>query len=211
MHAPSEDPVLYVFAISHYCEKARWTLDYLGIDYALVHLPPGTHAQVANELGAPTSSLPILAVGETVIQGSDAIFDWASAASKKTDRRLEPDVSLQKEARLIEQRLDAIAGVQTRRYFYSEALVEHPEIVLPVFAKDLEPDARDARKHLGFRAQSHDRKNGPGARAMGRRARHSRDGTRLARRTPVRWQTLLGWRPFLASRRDCRKPIRALR
>lgn len=142
MHATSEKPILYVFAISHYCEKARWTLDYLGIDYVVVHLSPGTHAQVANELGAPTSSLPILAVGETVFQGSDAIFDWASAASEKTDKRLEPDAEFQEESRLLEQRLDALAGVHTRRYFYSEALVEHPETLLPVFTKDLEPDAR---------------------------------------------------------------------
>lgn len=26
-------PTLYVFAISHYCEKARWALDFFEVDY----------------------------------------------------------------------------------------------------------------------------------------------------------------------------------
>jgi glutathione S-transferase len=29
------EPVLYVFAISHYCEKTRWALDHFGIAYRL--------------------------------------------------------------------------------------------------------------------------------------------------------------------------------
>ena len=53
-------PVLYVFAISHYCEKARWSLDHHGIAYRLTCLPPGGHRQTANKLGARHSSLPIL-------------------------------------------------------------------------------------------------------------------------------------------------------
>ena len=74
-------PVLYVFAISHYCEKARWTLDYLGLDYTLRHLAPGAHRRLANKLGAPASTLPILVLGDEdgdkFIQGSSAIINWA--------------------------------------------------------------------------------------------------------------------------------------
>lgn len=142
MYDDADQPILYIFAISHYCEKARWALDYLEIDHRVEYLPPGTHAQVATELGAQASSLPILAVGKTIIQGSDAIFDWANATADGTDKSLELDAALSEEGRLIEQRLDSRAGVQTRRYFYSEALVEHPETVLPVFAKHLAPEAR---------------------------------------------------------------------
>ncbi len=36
-----------------------------------------------------------------------------------------------------EQRLDAIMGVQIRRYFYSEALVSYPHTVRPIFTRDL--------------------------------------------------------------------------
>jgi glutathione S-transferase len=138
----TDKPTLYVFAISHYCEKARWTLDYLGIEHTLRHLPPGAHGQVAAELGAPGSSLPILVAGEEVIQGSDAIFDWACSTASETGKSLEVDPELTGVARETERRLDDLAGVQTRRYFYSEALVEYPETVLPVFSKDLAGDER---------------------------------------------------------------------
>ncbi len=144
----SDQPTLYVFAISHYCEKARWTLDYLGIDHRVEHLAPGMHSQIAGELGAPGTSLPILVSGETVVQGSDAIFDWASSAEVGGGQLLSADSALTDESRALEKRLDAIAGVQTRRYFYSEALVEYPEIVLPVFAKDLKADAQETLESI---------------------------------------------------------------
>ena len=44
-------PTLYIFAISHFCEKARWALDYLGIEYQLVHLAPGLHMSAAKKTG----------------------------------------------------------------------------------------------------------------------------------------------------------------
>jgi len=33
MESPLPLPRLYIFPISHYCEKARWALDYLNVDY----------------------------------------------------------------------------------------------------------------------------------------------------------------------------------
>jgi len=53
-------PVLHVFAISHYCEKARWALDYLEIDYEFRHLPPGVHISIARKLSATQTALPDL-------------------------------------------------------------------------------------------------------------------------------------------------------
>ena len=73
----SKRPDLYVFAISHYCEKARWALDFLGVDYRLRHLAPGPHVQAAKELGAPETGLPFLVHEGQVVQGSGAIIDWA--------------------------------------------------------------------------------------------------------------------------------------
>jgi glutathione S-transferase len=146
-------PTLHVFAISHYCEKARWALDFHGVDYALRHLAPGPHMQVANELGAP-SSLPLLVVGERFVHGSGAILDWAeseaacdpSATESATEgsRRLSPAPELASECSALEQRLDDVAGVHARRYYYSEAIIEHPETVLPMFARDLEPSERQS-------------------------------------------------------------------
>ncbi|MDH3532732.1 MAG: glutathione S-transferase N-terminal domain-containing protein [Gammaproteobacteria bacterium] len=129
-------PILYVFAISHYCEKARWALDYLGIDYELRFVAPGEHGQIAKKLGAPRSSVPYLLAGEQVVQGSADIIDWADAAAASSEKRLTPDEG-REACEQIEQRIDAIAGVHIRRYYYSEALVDYPQTVRPIFTRDL--------------------------------------------------------------------------
>ncbi len=133
---------LYVFAISHYCEKARWALDALGLEYELRHLAPGRHMEVAMELGAEGSSLPILELGDSVVQGSDAILDWADSERGGEPIRLGQAPDLVDAGRDLEQRLDDFLGVHVRRYYYSEALVDHPETVMPIFTRELAPAER---------------------------------------------------------------------
>ncbi len=133
---PSITPVLYVFAISHYCEKARWTLDYLGIDYELRHVAPGEHGQIAKKLGAPRTSVPYLSTGDQVIQGSADIIDWADKVTPSKTKHLTPDAGREK-CLQIEKRIDDVAGVHIRRLYYSEALVEYPQTVRPIFTRDL--------------------------------------------------------------------------
>lgn len=131
---PKTKPTLYIFAISHYCEKARWALDFHRIDYVLKFVAPGDHAKIARQLGAPRSSVPYLVANGQVIQGSQEIIAWADTESG--DKPLTPGGN--RDAWLeIEQRIDDIAGVHIRRYYYSEAIVEHPQTVRPVFTKDL--------------------------------------------------------------------------
>jgi glutathione S-transferase len=136
-------PALYVFAISHYCEKARWALDHVGVAYTLRHLAPASHIQATAELGAAGSSLPVLVASGQLVQGSGAIIDWADAAAPDPTRRLGPDPGQEAACRALEQRLDDVAGVHVRRYYYSEALVDHPDTVLPIFTRDL-PEAERA-------------------------------------------------------------------
>lgn len=133
---PVPRSVLYIFAISHYCEKARWALDYLDIDYEIRHTAPGLHQLIAKKLGAPRSSLPILVADGQLVQGSAEIINWADSIGATDSKRLTPD-SVRRECLEMEKRLDDIAGVHTRRYYYSEALVDHPETVRPIFTKDL--------------------------------------------------------------------------
>ena len=134
-------PILYIFAISHYCEKARWALDYLGIEYQVEHLAPGLHIKFAKDRGLARSSVPILEVenGEAseskVVQGSDNIIDWAEQASSGASC-LTPS-NLKQEILEIETRLGDKIGVHVRRAFYSEALVEFPSSVRPIFTRDL--------------------------------------------------------------------------
>ena len=131
-------PTLIVFAISHYCEKARWALDYLGVDYAVKHIAPGVHHQLAKKLGAPGSSLPILVLSgqgdQAFIQGSSAIIDWAEANKAADARSLAPQIN-QQQALDMERRLDDVLGVHVRRFYYSEALVDYPQSVRPIFTE----------------------------------------------------------------------------
>jgi glutathione S-transferase len=121
--------MLYIFTISHYCEKARWALDYLGIDVDVQILAPGTHIEIANKLGLKRGSVPFLRVGEIVIQGSDAIIHWAEQENKSNAKL----GSLNPEVIAVEKRLDDKLGVHIRRWFYSEAILEAPALVKPIF------------------------------------------------------------------------------
>lgn len=137
-------PVLHVFAISHYCEKARWALDRHGVDYDLRHLAPGGHIQVAKQIGAPGTSVPLLVTDDGLVHGSSAIIDWAESACTDPSKRLDPAPELADECRAVEKRLDDVAGVHVRRSYYSEALVEYPETVLPIFTHDLAEAERES-------------------------------------------------------------------
>jgi glutathione S-transferase len=147
-------PVLYVFAISHYCEKARWTLDYLNIDYRLQHLSPISYMKVVRSLGVADTTLPVLTVGSLTLQGSSQIIDWAethcesgSKSSQESGQEsgqgpgglalaadTDADISRSRE---IEQRLDDLAGVHIRRYYYSEALLNQPQQIRRIFSRQL--------------------------------------------------------------------------
>ena len=132
----SPHPVLYVFAISHYCEKARWALDHLRTQYELRYVAPGEHRQIAKKLGASTGSVPYLTVDGRLIQGSADIIDWADQEALAQGNELTLTVDSAAYAQ-IEKRFDDVMGVHVRRYYYSEAIVEHPELVRPVFTRNL--------------------------------------------------------------------------
>jgi len=118
---------LYVFSISHYCEKAKWALDLCGIDYELKVLIPSTYAKTTLALTNSRASVPILKTSEgVVIAGSSAIVAWSNTQNAK--------LLINDQTNALEKRLDDVLGVHIRRWFYSEALLDAPHIVRPVFA-----------------------------------------------------------------------------
>ena len=50
---------LYQFPLSHFCEKARWLLDYKELDFVAHNLIPGVHRAFA-QLKTGQNRLPIL-------------------------------------------------------------------------------------------------------------------------------------------------------
>lgn len=123
-------PRLITFGISHFCEKARWALDWHGITYEEIGWPPGWHLVLAKRCGARASTLPIVLDGKTVIQGSGAIIDWAESKSKNPKRSLAPDGN-RTEAQEIERRADEVIGVHVRRLAYAETLPSCSHLVKP--------------------------------------------------------------------------------
>ena len=130
-----DKPILYIFNISHYCEKARWALDHFGIAHQAQHVMVGTHRRIARKLGARHGSVPFLHTAEGVVAGSSAIIDWGESRRAADAPSLAGDDPQQ--ARAIEKRLDDIAGVHVRRFYYSDALTSDPASVRPLFSNGL--------------------------------------------------------------------------
>lgn len=116
-------PMLITFGVSHFCEKARWALDWHAIDYEEISWPPGLHRVLAKRCGAKGTTLPILLDGKRVVQGSGEIIDWADQRARYTDSRLTRADSLE-----IEQRADDVIGIHVRRLFYAETLPKFPHL-----------------------------------------------------------------------------------
>ena len=69
---------LLVFPHSHYCEKARWALDYKGLPFQLVPLMPGFHIITVRKHVSQTS-VPVLLTDTDAIQGSNEIINYLVA------------------------------------------------------------------------------------------------------------------------------------
>ncbi len=124
---------LYQFAISHYCEKARWALAHKRLEHELRNLLPGPHVAQLKKL-APKSSTPLLVHDETTVQGSGEIISYLDRTFP--ERPLTPaDEAEAREALEWERYLDEEIGVHVRRCAY-HTLLEHPSIVVPFFTKD---------------------------------------------------------------------------
>lgn len=121
---------LYQFAISHYCEKVRWALDYKGIHYQPVNLLPGQHMSTIRRLTGKGTSVPVLEHNGTVIQGSAAILDYLDDTFPEFP--LTPaDPAERDQARRWEQRLDEEIGPAVRTWSY-HYLLQRPKAVIPM-------------------------------------------------------------------------------
>ena len=122
---------LYQFAISHYCEKIRWALDYKNINYETRNLLPGLHTRTIQQLTRGTgASVPVLEHDGEVIKGSSSILDYLDRTFP--DQPLTPaDETAKALATEWERRLDETAGPAVRCYSYHH-LLQRPKAVVPL-------------------------------------------------------------------------------
>ncbi len=113
---------LYQFSFSHFCEKARWALDYKGRHYTTKNLLPGLHVRVCEKLALKKTCVTVLVEDDgSVIQESAAIIDHLDA-KHATDPLTPSAPDLAKQARDWEVYLDEEVGVTLRALFYYHAL-----------------------------------------------------------------------------------------
>ena len=117
---------LYDIFWSHFCEKARFCLDFKRLPYTLVRVNPFTRRQVI-DLGA-RGDVPVLKDGDRVIAGSDTIA--AHLEERHPDRPLLPRDPVQRaEVLAIEKTCDEWLGPDARRVAYQVAL-DNPAMLL---------------------------------------------------------------------------------
>ncbi len=129
---------LITFALSHYCEAGRWTLDWCKVPYTEVGWPPGVHRFLAKRAGAKRSSVPMVLTGDAVIEGTGDILDWAEALRPDDVASLTSALGAP-DAAEIEKRLDRLTGVNVRRLTYAHMLPDNAHLVKPMLFANTSP------------------------------------------------------------------------
>lgn len=108
---------LLVFPHSHFCEKARWALDFKCIPYKLVVIMPYIHLITMRRYVQDTT-VPVLLDGSDFVQGSSQIIDYLEL--KYSSPSLTPENADDRQTCLeIEKAMDEKIGVRIRQIFYA--------------------------------------------------------------------------------------------
>jgi glutathione S-transferase len=116
---------LITIPVSHYCEKVRWALDYLGIPFQeQAHMPP-FHSKATKKYGGTTT--PLLATDTEVIKDSTDILHYLDTLYPEKLYPSQPELlELTKE---LEDLFNFKLGIHTRRWGYSYILT--PKMLYP--------------------------------------------------------------------------------
>ena len=124
---------LYQFPISHFCEKARWALDYKNLEHKKINLLPGIHVSKAKKMGGK-SHVPVLKHNDQTVQGSAKIIDYLDSAF--ANNNLTPDEhELKQKASEWEHFADNKIGPQVRLVVY-HIMLDYPQIMVPIMTQD---------------------------------------------------------------------------
>ena len=120
-------PRLIAIAISHYCEKARWAMEYLGIDYIEEDHAPPFHQQYTSRYGG--SSVPVLVTENKAFTNSKDILNYLDSISQ--EKKLYPeDLELRQQVETLERLFDEKLGVATRTVGYYYAIQQPLKVAI---------------------------------------------------------------------------------
>jgi len=119
---------LITITISHYCEKVRWALDYLNIDYQEEGHAPPFHRKHTGRYGGTT--VPVLIVGEKALIDSRDILHYLDTIAPGSKQLYPKQSELRQEVEELEKLFDTQLGVATRCWGYYYGLQQPLQILL---------------------------------------------------------------------------------
>lgn len=151
-----QKPTLWQIDISHYSEKARWALEYKGVDHRRRSPLPGTHIPIALALtrGAQPT-LPVLQIDGETVGDSTAII--AALEARYPDPPLYPsDPARRAHALELEDWFDENLGPHARLLPFYE-LTQEPEVFAEVAAAAVPGPLGKAKPLVGAYARTYTR------------------------------------------------------
>jgi glutathione S-transferase len=139
---------LVTIPFSHFCEKARWSLDAAGLTYREDGHCPGLHRPAVRRVGG-RRSVPVLVLDDgTVLDDSPLIVKFADARAPADRKLLPADGTARHEAIALERHLDVDLAPHVRRFVYHYLLPDRAQ-TLRLF--DLQtPRVERFAVHLAF-------------------------------------------------------------
>jgi len=124
-------PILWQIQISHYSEKARWALDYKGVDHVRRAPLPGMHIPIALwRTGGAHFTFPVLELDGRRIGDSTAVI--AALEERYPEPPLYPEDPAERARALeLEDFFDEGAGPHIRQVAFNE-MIKEPEIFAEV-------------------------------------------------------------------------------
>jgi glutathione S-transferase len=142
-------PTLVTIPFSHFCEKARWALDYARVAYREEGHAPGLHRRAVKLASGKAGSVPVLVLdGDGVLDDSTLIVRWADARAT-SDRKLLPSGGRELDETLaLERHLDVDFAPHVRRIAYFHLLADRPRAL--ALMRLSTPPLEHALVRLGF-------------------------------------------------------------
>jgi glutathione S-transferase len=114
---------LVTIPISHYCEKARWALERVGMRYREERHVQGIHRFASRRAGGG-GTVPVLVTPDGVLGESDEILDWVDERTPREHRLFPAEPDARDEVERLCRRLDDGLGPRGRRLMYVHMLAE---------------------------------------------------------------------------------------
>jgi glutathione S-transferase len=114
---------LVTIPISHYCEKARWALERVGIPYREERHVQGIHRLASRRAGGG-GTVPVLVTPNGALGESEEILAWIDERTPPTHRLFPTERGARDEVERLCRRLDGELGPRGRRLMYVHMLAD---------------------------------------------------------------------------------------